>query len=214
MPQQINFYTELPKPPRYQLSAEVMMVVIGVIGFLLLLSVVAQMIMLESNKKIVVDLQKAYTFSSNKFSDTTRLFAKTNVTYLKEDLRQKKILLQTLQARKITSGQCSLFSNYLQSLSDNTVTGLWLTNITVDLNNDKIALTGQTYSPIFLLKFVQLTHKAMCFSKRKLETIELTKQTQETSASNPADSLLFVLKSSASNNTNANTNKTNINISK
>lgn len=176
MKQQINFYSFLPKPSPYHISDRLIFrALTGLIAFLLLITVI-QAIKLSGEKNALVKLQKEFSLAQKDISATNRMFEANSAEALEKELREKQKLLETLQARKVTSGRCALLSNYFTALAEGPVPGLWLTGISVNLNTDRIVLTGNAYAPGLLIELVKTLNNTACFSERQFGPVEMSKQ--------------------------------------
>jgi len=196
MKQQINFYDFLPKPPPYYLSVRLMgLVLLGFIGFLLLVTGL-QAIVVQSQVSTVVSLQQQYEGSKKILAATKKIFELNNPESLKKELADKRKLLETLQSRKVTSGRCSLLSNYFAALAQDPVPGLWLTSISVNLNTDQIILAGNTSAPSLVLKLVRNLNDTVCFANRQFGPIDLIREPSEAAnTQGPQGAIRFVMNS-------------------
>ncbi len=185
MLQQINLFSSLPKLPWYHLSERLLLQIVGGFIVILLLITGVQIAYLRTEKNNFAQLQKSYQASQQTFTTSTRLINQVNIELISREIEEKTLLLQTLQDRKVTSGQCALLSHYFSSLSEMSVPGLWFNQISVNLSINEIGLSGMTHAPILLIELVQNLNKAPCFANRDFGPLKFSKgNTEEGKAEN------------------------------
>jgi hypothetical protein len=177
MSQQINILNSLPKPPRFQLSEKIIFLVLGsYLAFLLMLTL-AQSALLGWNKYTLVQLQKSYDQQQLELNKNTKMAEANSTLQLETQLSEKKALLQSLESRKSSAGQCAFLSYYFEILSQSVLPGLWLTKINIDLNTEVMSLSGNTYLSTLPFSFIQTLQKTPCFVDKQVGSIELTRPT-------------------------------------
>src|SRR5262245_49755459 len=111
MSQQINLLNSLPKPPRLNLSENLIFVIIaGYLAFLLMLTLV-QSVLLGWEKYSLVQLQRSYDQHHIELDKNTKLAKLNNIVQLENILSEKQALLQTLESRKASTGECAFLSH-------------------------------------------------------------------------------------------------------
>jgi len=187
MPQQINLLNSLPKQSKLYLSRNFIFLILGgYFAFLLVLTAV-QSIMLGWQKYSLVVLQKKAEQYQVELEKTTKLAGLNNTIQLENLLQEKQTLLQTLESRKVGTGQCSFLSYYFETLSDSVVPGLWLTKINVDLSHEVMSLSGNTYLATLPIVFIQAIQKRPCFLDKQVGPFELMRSPQPTSTDSKSD---------------------------
>jgi hypothetical protein len=184
MSQQINLFKTLPKLPRYYLTEQLLFQIIGGLVLLLVIISFLQGIFLERTKREFTALQESYRYRQSVFTRESALTGRLNVENINREIHDKTLLLQKLQDRKVTFGQCSLLSHYFTSLGEMPVSGLWFNQINIDLSKDEIALAGMMYEPVLLFQLIQNLDKTSCFSHREFGPISLTQPAVKTSEAN------------------------------
>jgi hypothetical protein len=181
MAQQVNLFNTLARPSKYYLTEQlILQIFLGFILFLVLLTCV-QIFLLQKEKYKLKILQATYLSRQAAFENLSRLSGEVEKT--STEIQKKTMLLQTLQERKVTSGKCALLSNYFTALSEMPVSGLWFNQININLVEDKIALSGSTYTPTLLIQLVENLNKTACFADRDFGPLKLDKKDIKTPTS-------------------------------
>lgn len=199
MPQQINLFTTLSSSTERRITDRLLFWILGGIVAFLLIITVFQVIWEQKTHYSLVAAKKTYQKMQETFIAVSGKVDNLDIEKISLDIEQKKILLQTLQDRKVTSGKCSYLSNYFASLGASPVPGLWFTQINVDLNKDEVVLSGKTYSALLLVQLVKNLNNTLCFSDREFSPTQIgktdPKADPKTETESKKDVLNFVMTS-------------------
>jgi Tfp pilus assembly protein PilN len=173
MSQQVNLFNTLTPPSKYALTESLILQILG--GFILLLAAVTliQIFLMQQAKSHLSVLQKSYADDQAVLAKVIHLASTVNNEKIIKEIQDKTRLLQVLQARKVTSEQCTLLSNYFTALAETPLPGIWFNQIYINLVNDQMTLAGMTHSPGLLMQLVQNLDKRPCFSSREFGPLKL-----------------------------------------
>ena len=173
MKQSVNLYTEAFQPSREWLTlgrmlslvAVVLLVVAGIGGALRYQLAGAEARLAEIEAREAEKQQSVETLQEQVADRKKDPALEEQVTRLEQRVRDRRRLVE--RADSVAKASNEGFTPYLEGLARQTLDGLWLTRIRVDLMRDRMGLSGRTTDGQNVPEYLQRLQKESVFEGRR-----------------------------------------------
>ena len=180
MSQQINLYTPVFGPQKQYFSSHTMLIAGGtLIAGVVALSAYAQfrVYALEKEAAQISKLLKTriaalQAAAADKTGETKRKALESRVKSAEAELSSAQRIAEAIESS--AGSDSGGFSEYLRALARQTVSGVWLTSIAVDLEGDGLSLAGAALRPELVSDYIDHLRREEIFRGRSFARVEIT----------------------------------------
>lgn len=178
MIQQINFYSQLKKPPKFNLNFEKFKQISIAFSILLVLLYLGNMLYYFWQQHALIELINQRKANEQQLAALNHYYA----TSLIKPLRWQNQILQTeLETKQALLKQTQLpnidtnfgYSLFLAAFAKNITPGVWLTHIVIEQASQQVILSGSAINNANILQFMQNLNNQYLFKGKNLRLIDL-----------------------------------------
>lgn len=179
MKQSVNLYTEAFRPSREWLTlgralslvAAVLLVVGGIGGVLRYQLADAQARLSDLERRETQKQQAMETLQGRVEARQKDSALEQQIARLEQRVQDRRRLVE--RADSVAQANSEGFSPYLEGLARQTLEGLWLTRIRVDLMHDRLGLTGRTRNGQKVPQYLQRLQEEAVFAGRRFARFDI-----------------------------------------
>lgn len=179
MMQQVNFYSLLPKPAKYQLTPTLAIQAVAGFAILLVVFYLFNLLIYFWQTHTLTQLQKQQKQMQQQLIEVTKDYELNSKTkpilwqnqQLSAEIKVKQATLEKLQ-QMAPMGPTG-YTSYLLAFANAIVPGVWLTDIYIDHKNQIIELSGKANANAAIMQFIQNLDKETILNGRTFSAFHL-----------------------------------------
>ncbi len=179
MSQQINLYVPVYRPQKKYFSSQMMLYAGGALfAGVVALSAFAQLRVYAMEKEaaqvsrlLMTRIEALQAAAADKSGETKRKSLESRVQSAEAELRSAQRIAEAIESS--AGSDSGGFSEFLRALARQTVSGVWLTAINVDLEGDGLSLAGAALRPELVSDYIDRLRREEIFRGRSFAKVEI-----------------------------------------